>query len=155
MSQPVPQWPGPGLHVDNGNDDNTNNHRTETGHHAYQDHVNKLDAANQLHNGNQGCRETASSSGSHPRHVISAHDCVSNGNHDELVDLVLAVQVFWYFTDRVSVIREMLRWLKPGGTLIIGHTCDDFIFARLGKYRIFIIFIISDINVYINIIMRT
>ena len=50
------------------------------------------------------------------------------------MDLVLAVQVFWYFKDPAVAIEEMWQWVKPGGSLIIGHSCDDFIFARLSMY---------------------
>ena len=52
----------------------------------------------------------------------------------EPVDLVLAIQVLYYFPDKVTALKQLYSWLRPGGVLIIGHSYDHSIYAGVGKY---------------------
>ena len=51
---------------------------------------------------------------------------------EQTVDVVLVVQVLYWVLDPVYTLKQMYSWLKPGGSLIILHDCENFIFSNIG-----------------------
>ncbi len=50
---------------------------------------------------------------------------------DQHFDAVVSCNMFHLIRDPAGALREMLRVLKPGGTLVITDWCDDYITCRL------------------------
>ena len=49
------------------------------------------------------------------------------------VDVILASHVFYHIEDKVSAVRKLCTWIKPGGSLIIilGH--EHAAYTKLGN----------------------